>query len=427
MKEHARQQALLNKLVHIFDSSKDGLWYMGLDNTVQFYNSNFYGQFDLPLENSILDDWIRLIHPQDRAMFGYCVQSHKEGDTIREVCQYRALTRTGQYVWIEATGIMVTEGDETYMVGCHRDISQQKLLNEYLTHATYHNSETGLFNRKKWVDDIGASSQSGSGVVFAVSIAHLNHYQRRWGAKAIQGVVATITECLRSFHSHQYEIYRISSDVFVVWYHSAINDEFISCVGESLRGAFFSESLSDGVVSGNDVAIGIVHEQDFADQEPVSLLLKTVEYAHTHERISTYHGEVKNSIDRFFTVTDVLNDAIEGDQINIVLQPIVDPVDDKIFSFEALARWSHHELGGITPDEFIPIAEQQGLISALGLSVLRKACVFLVNYDQTHTEQPFVNVNVSVVQLLDGQFAEQAESIVRNHGLEPDRIVFEIT
>ena len=140
-----------------------------------------------------------------------------------------------------------------------------------------------------------------------------------------------------------------------------------------------------------------------------------------------YTGEVKNSIDRYFAVIDALADAIENDEINIALQPIVDANTNKITSFEALARWTHSQLGVVRPDEFISIAEQQGHIASLGFAVLRQSCQFLVNYDLQHADRPLINVNVSVTQLLDGQFVNQVETIVRRIGLKPERIVFEIT
>ncbi|MBY8285836.1 PAS domain-containing protein [Vibrio fluvialis] len=149
MEESMKPKTLLNKLIHVFDSSKDGLWYMGYDDRVQFYNSRFYEQFEMPVEDSTLDDWIKLIHPLDRDSFSKRVISHKEGNTTRVISEYRVLTRQGRYLWIEATGIIVEDDDETYMVGCHRDVSESRLFNDYLSVMVHHDSETGLYNRHK--------------------------------------------------------------------------------------------------------------------------------------------------------------------------------------------------------------------------------------------------------------------------------------
>ncbi|EKO3375667.1 MULTISPECIES: PAS domain-containing protein [Vibrio] len=89
MEESMKPKTLLNKLIHVFDSSKDGLWYMGYDDRVKFYNSRFYEQFEMPVEDSTLDDWIKLIHPLDRDSFSKRVISHKEGNTTRVISEYR--------------------------------------------------------------------------------------------------------------------------------------------------------------------------------------------------------------------------------------------------------------------------------------------------------------------------------------------------
>tara|TARA_R110001583_G_scaffold57547_2_gene172163 strand:+ start:84 stop:1730 length:1647 start_codon:yes stop_codon:yes gene_type:complete len=427
VKENPHQLAMLDKLIHIFDSSKDGLWYMGDDNTVQFYNSTFYEQFDLPLVNSLLDDWVKLMHPFDKRAFDARVKSQKESNTDRVVSQYRVQTRDGKYIWIEATGLIVTENNETYMVGCHRDITEQKLLTEHLSYAIYHERETGLFNRKKWEDDISESDLLSTGVVYGVSIEHLYHYQRRWGVKVMHRFVEILEACLHSFLPRESKLYRISSHVFVVWCRSEISTDMTSYIGNALKNVFSSDSYSDSVISGDDISIGIIHERDFAGQDPVSLLLKTVEYARINKKISMYTNDIKKNIDRYFAIIDALGDAIARDEISIELQPIVDAKNKPIISFEALARWTHSELGMVRPDEFIPIAEQQGHIASLGLLVLRKSCQFLLDYDLKHSEQPSINVNVSVIQLLDGEFANQVESIVRGFGLMPHRVIFEIT
>ncbi|EKO3398619.1 PAS domain-containing protein [Vibrio fluvialis] len=86
MEESMKQKTLLNKLIHVFDTSKDGLWYMGYDDRVQFYNSRFYEQFEMPVEDSTLDDWIKLIHPLDRDSFS-CSGQLKLA-TVLEFSQY---------------------------------------------------------------------------------------------------------------------------------------------------------------------------------------------------------------------------------------------------------------------------------------------------------------------------------------------------
>ncbi|WP_375750645.1 EAL domain-containing protein [Vibrio sp. HN007] len=422
-----KQSWLIDRLIHVFDSDDGGLWCMDHNFVVYFYNNTFYQQFDITLGESTLDSWISLIHPEDKQVLRDNVARQIDKNVSRVVSQYRVRNRQGRYVWIEATGIIVEEQGKSYMVGAHRNISEQRLLNEYLTHAAFHDSETGLCNRQKWLEDIKNGSLPRKGTIFAISIAHLNSYQRRWGLVAIQSTISLVVTCLEELFPNKYDIYRITQDVFAVWHKDELDPKSKLDVAKKIK-CKFTHSNSSNSVAINDVAIGIVPERDITNENSVNLLLKTVEYAYEQDLIVTYQGEAKKAIDRHFMVSDALEGAIQSGLLSIALQPIIDAKSGELNSFEALARWSHSELGVVYPDEFIPVAERKGLIGELGFSVLEQACKFLSEYDgRKGHNRVSINVNVSVLQLVDDNFTSRAEDIVNSQGISTDRVVFEIT
>ncbi|MPS33186.1 MULTISPECIES: EAL domain-containing protein [unclassified Salinivibrio] len=130
---------------------------------------------------------------------------------------------------------------------------------------------------------------------------------------------------------------------------------------------------------------------------------------------------------RHFEITDSLINAIKECGIHIALQPIFEVKSGEIFSFEALARWTHPIMGPISPDEFIPIAEHLGHIHALGLEVLSQACQFLTDYDKLFETRPMININISVQQLTYPNVVEDILNIVKMYHLPPERIVLEVT
>ena len=118
-----------------------------------------------------------------------------------------------------------------------------------------------------------------------------------------------------------------------------------------------------------------------------------------------------------------LRQALEADSIDVHYQPIIDLQTNKIIGCEALARWTHQERGVVSPSEFIPVAEQSGLIEELGEYVLRTAC----NEAATWPNGMKLAVNVSPAQLKSGTLALKVVSALTQSGLSPDCLELEIT
>jgi diguanylate cyclase (GGDEF)-like protein len=115
--------------------------------------------------------------------------------------------------------------------------------------------------------------------------------------------------------------------------------------------------------------------------------------------------------------------ALEQDELSLAFQPIYQFASRRIIGFEALMRWSHPELGDVSPGRFIPLAEETGLIRLLGLFALRQACERAAHWPTPLT----VAVNVSVRQLVDASFPLQVSEVLNATGLAPERLCLEIT
>ena len=131
--------------------------------------------------------------------------------------------------------------------------------------------------------------------------------------------------------------------------------------------------------------------------------------------------------DKLRLVAD-LRDAIDNRDVVMFYQPIFDTRDGKPVAVESLARWEHPERGPVSPAVFVPLAEESGLISALGLFVLDETCRQLAEWDQLlgAAAPARANVNVSALQL-DDNLAAQVAAALERHALEPARISVEIT
>lgn len=122
-----------------------------------------------------------------------------------------------------------------------------------------------------------------------------------------------------------------------------------------------------------------------------------------------------------------LHRAIERNELSIEYQPVISMSTGRIISFEALLRWRHPELGSVSPEVFIAIAEHSGLIEDIGNWVLEKACRQLKTWHDTGYQHLTIAVNCSVVQFRTPEFASKVMSIVEQAGLKPNVLTIEIT
>jgi predicted signal transduction protein with EAL and GGDEF domain len=122
-----------------------------------------------------------------------------------------------------------------------------------------------------------------------------------------------------------------------------------------------------------------------------------------------------------------LRQAVARDEITLHYQPIVDLRSGEVEGFEALARWPHPELGHIPPDAFIPLAEGGGMILRLGRQLLERACRQVQEWQVGHPRPLDLAVNLSAAQLADRGLTDDVRAVLRDSGLDPRRLVLEIT
>ncbi len=179
-----------------------------------------------------------------------------------------------------------------------------------------------------------------------------------------------------------------------------------------------------------ECAIGIAMLQD--GQEPEELF-RNAQFAVKQAKLSgqpeLYHAEEASQARRRFSIETELRRALERDQLELFYQPLIDLKSGGVKGFEALARWTHADRGEISPTEFIPVAEESGLILHLGRWAMDKAAQTLAAWDrEVGTALPvYVGVNLSAIQVARDNIAGVVESALRSAGLGGDRLTLELT
>lgn len=140
-----------------------------------------------------------------------------------------------------------------------------------------------------------------------------------------------------------------------------------------------------------------------------------------------YNADDTKRMDRRITIETGMRPALFLRHFHLSYQPIYRLADGRLKGYEALIRWNHQQLGPVTPNEFIPLAEQNGLIVPIGEWVLREACKMLAGLTKYNTSEMTISINISPVQLVDPTFTETVLNIIRENGLQPHSIELEIT
>ncbi len=146
------------------------------------------------------------------------------------------------------------------------------------------------------------------------------------------------------------------------------------------------------------------------------------------ERVRVCDDELREAEQRRLSIEHGLTHAQVTDQLWTVYQPIVGLQDGRVHAVEALVRWKHPELGPVSPDEFIPLAERNGTIMTIGAWVLRTACEQLASWDAAGGDpQLAMSVNLSARQLLDPELAKTVSAVLADTGITPERLWLEVT
>ncbi len=143
-------------------------------------------------------------------------------------------------------------------------------------------------------------------------------------------------------------------------------------------------------------------------------------------RVMVFHEHMHDTARKLLALRMDLANALGRDELSLVYQPIVRTEDGALCGFEALLRWHHPTRGAVPPIDFIPVAEQAGLIGVIGAWVLRQACVEAARWGGD-AQQPYISVNASALQLRDSDFARTVAEVLDDVGLTPDRLLLEIT
>ena len=421
--------------------ANDGLWYWDL-KTDELYFSHRWNAIIGYEEDEMgnrPDDWLGRVHFSDLKRLKLDILNHINGETAHFQSEYRIRHKDGSYLWVIGRGLVGrdAEGKAIRFAGSLTDVSQLKRAESRLLHDAYNDHLTGLPNRNYLTDHLGRALERKKvdrGYRFAVAFLDLDQFKvvnDNLGHLVGDQLLAAVAERLRGCTLDSDLAIRFGGDEFVLLWEGVETQEEAREAALRVRKALAAPFHMNGQELFTTASLGITLSS--GPYEKAADMLRDADIA-MYEAKGKGFGEFQIFSQLMHTQTVKLwklrNDlrrAVERDELVLHYQPLVSAASGKIVGAEGLVRWNHPSGKMISPAEFIPLAEETGLIHDVGRWVLRNACHQIRAWRDEGLIQFRVSVNVSPNQLKEADFADTVEGILAETGLDPRYLRLELT
>ncbi len=422
--------------------ANDGLWDWRLDIGETYLSPRCLSMLGFPeaaLENR-LKDWFRLVVPDDRRGLVAALRQHLAGATGHLAHEFRMRLADGGIAWCQIRGAVVRDGNglPVRIAGSVSDVTARKKAELRLQFNAFHDGLTGLPNRSLLLDRVGQmmARQSSGGPHFAVLLLDIDRFQAINDSLGnVMGDLVLTTTATRLLRVRRVgdTLARLSADELALLTEE-VSDPATALMeanrmSEVVARPFYLENRDIVLTASVGIALSISGYERAEDMlRDASLAMARAKSA-GRARSEVFDTRLRDlALTQVQTESD-LHRALDERQFRLYYQPIVTLADGRIAGFEALIRWQHPERGLIPPCEFVPLAEESGLIVPIGRWVLEEAARQLVWWQIGHPDRQalFTSVNVSTRQLRDDDLLALVERVVRKTGIQPSSLKLEIT
>lgn len=421
--------------------ANDGLFDWNLKTDEVYYSEPFaallgYSEKEI---GSAPEEWFSRVHPDDLAGVREAIATHLAGESARYEQEHRMRRKDGSWVWVLGRGIATLEKDGTprRMTGWLTDIAERKQSEAQLRHHAFHDALTGIPNRSLFMDRLShalARARRNPEHRFAIIVLDLDRFKiindslgHIAGDELLVAVAERLQSCLRPADT----VARMGGDEFMLLLEDVATPDDAMVVAERIHHALSSPLPLSGhdvvTAAGMGIALGdgtTAHPQDLLRDADTAMYEAK---RRRNGRPVLFDGTMHDRAVERLAMESALRSAIERREMFVQYQPIIELSTGSIVGFEALARWRHPTLGLISPLSFIPLAEETGLISEIGLWILLEASAQARTW-QAITKDLRMNVNLSVRQMQqDPELLARIDQAIATSGLTPSSLSLEIT
>lgn len=422
------------------EGTNDGIWDWDMKKDIG-YLSTKWSQM-LGLESEQTQDhfalWCALFHPEDLEETLHCLHEHIEGVTQYYTAEYRLRRTDGEYVWVRSRGkaIRNASGQAIRMVGSHTDITEHKQWEKQIEYMAFYDTLTGLPNREWFARKLEAElerckAEQEMSAVFFIDLDNFKTINDTYGHNIGDLLLQQVAKRLKILESKGISVCRLGGDEFIVFIPDIKNIIDIVQNANQILDAFRMPWTVNGQEVFATVSMGItVFPQDGQEVHTVLqnadlAMYKAKEFGKNNYQF--YEPTMTQVMAERTDMEKSLRKAVMNQEFKLFYQPQVDIQTGRITGAEALIRWFHPLRGMISPQTFIPLAEETGLIVVIGKWALREACRQTKQWHDKGYEELHISVNISALQMQNEDFAREVSSILEETGLAPKYLELEIT
>ncbi len=424
-------------------AANDALWDCELPTGRIFFSPRWaemlgYEEHEI---TDLLKDALRYVHEDERAEMRAGLRAHLSGNSNKFCSEHRVRRKDSTYMWVMVSGLTVRNehGVALRLIGSITDITDRKVAEQQLLHDAYHDGLTDLPNRALLLDRLRVCINRANrhpNYQFAVLFMDLDRFKNindSLGHLAGDMLLQEFSRRIQKIIRPEDTLARLGGDEFVLLLDEIENEmvplHVANRIKEGFQQAFEIENQMVHVTTSIGIAIG---PSDYSRPDHILRDADTAMY-HAKEcgrdRFSVFdepmHQRAVNTLD----LESALRGAVGRNELELYYQPIMNINDGSVAGFEALVRWNHPKRGLISPAEFIPIAEDTGMIVEVGRWVLLQACHQLKQWQREFPQLPplTMSVNASVRQAMLNSFPREVWDILEETQLPPNTLKIEIT
>ncbi|PZQ11595.1 MAG: PAS domain S-box protein [Ancylobacter novellus] len=417
------------------ESGSDGFWDWDLETGEVQFSERWFATlgYDPGEARGDIASVAALFHADDVERARRLMIAHFKGVTPTFQCEYRLRRKDGDYVWALSRGKVVSRsvsGKALRIVGTHIDITQRKEAELQVEHLAYHDALTGLPNRALFSEHLRltAARAAAKGRPFALLACDLDRFKAvndSRGHATGDVVLQTVANRLRSIIRNDEFAARLGGDEFAIILPDVANANEAGEVAQRVIDTIGQPIDIDGQSAIVGVSVGVA----LGMGDPADQIFRNADlalYDAKAEGRSAYrHFEA--GMDAAFTARNALEidlrEAVQEQAFTLRYQPIVNLSSGRVCGFEALLRWRNPRWGWISPADFVPLAEESGLIVPIGEWTLMQACAEATRWPSDVT----VAVNISAIHFQQASLELSVRAALDASGLAPERLELEIT
>ncbi|MCI5873866.1 MAG: EAL domain-containing protein [Clostridiales bacterium] len=393
-----------------------------VSNQTLYTNQRFRESFGGSVENGFLEQY--LAKNQEEEGSDYFREVYSEGEN-----RWYDMHRT-RINWVDG---------RTVLLCTIYDVTDKKLYQQKIEKQANNDFLTGLYNRMRCEHDLEyyirqTKEFGGEGALLYIDLDDFKHINDGLGHQYGDVLLKNISDSLKNIPGVENNCYRMGGDEFIIIlaHHNIM---MLQQILEEIKTLFTRPWMLKGADYYCTMSMGVVRFPK--DGDTVEELIKKADIAMYEakcsgkNRVEFYDDNVESTSFKRLDLEKNMRNATKNacEEFEVCYQPIIDITKpgNPCVGAEALLRWNSDELGMIAPTEFIPLAEYLGLINPIGEFVLKEACRSCKYWNDMGRPDYKVNVNLSVVQLLQNDVVDTIQSVIRETGILPENLTLEVT